>query len=230
MISRSGILVICQGQNILTLTKGQTNVFDQILEQTRKSYTPGEPIVVSILYTILKYILERDKQIIAAIEQELMTLENIPTKDRPSNFLETTFHLRKEVNQLVPSLLHLKEVIDVITSKRVPLEGFCDRHAKIFDILLDEAAYLHETSSNARDNLLSLIDLYINTTSYEMNKVMRIIAVFTSMSIIPAVLGLLGSNILGNPWDVHLWQVFAGLGLTMATGMWIFYRLGWLKW
>ena len=155
--------------------------------------------------------------------------ERIPLKERPANFLELTFHLRKEVNQIVPSLLHLKEIILVITSQRVPLEGFNADHEKIFDILADEAAYLHETASNARDNLLSLIDLYINTTSYEMNKVMRVIAVITSLGIIPAVLGLLGSNILGNPWDIQLWQVFGVVAVTMLFLGWVFYRLGWLK-
>jgi Mg2+ and Co2+ transporter CorA len=228
-ISRTGLLVICQGQNILTLSKTRNGLFKLILENTRKNHTPGEPVSVSILYSLLRYVLDKDKQITAALEKELMRLESIPVKDRPSNFLETTFYLRKEVNQLVPSLLHLKELISNISAKRVPLEGFSEKHVRIFDILLDEADYLHETASNARDNLLSLIDLYINTTSYEMNKVMRVIAVITSLSIVPAVMGLLGSNITGNPWDIQLWQVFSVLGVLMLFLGWVFYRLGWLK-
>jgi Mg2+ and Co2+ transporter CorA len=229
VINRTGLLVICQGQNIVTLSKGQTDVFNQTLKDVHRVHTPDEPIVVSILYTLLKHVLTRDRWIVTALEKELMQLESIPLNKRPADFLETTFYLRKEVNQLVPSLLHLKEVITMITSQRVPLKGFADRHAKIFDILSDEANYLHETASNARDNLLSLIDLHINTTSYEMNRVMRVIAVITSLSIIPAILGLLGSNVAGNPWDIQLWQVFVGLGTTMLAVGWVFYRLGWLK-
>jgi magnesium transporter len=229
LIDRKGILVICQGQNIITVSKTKTDIFGQITEKARKALSPEDPPSVTILYTILKYILEKDKQIIAAMEQELMLLESIPLSKRPKNFLEVAFHLRKEVNQLVPSLLHLKEVIAVITSKRVPLEGFGDRHEKIFDLLTDEATYLHENASNARDNLQSLVDLYINTTSYETNNVMRIIAVITCLGVIPAVMGLLGSNIVGNPWDIQLWQVFGLLGILMLTMGWIFYRMGWLK-
>jgi Mg2+ and Co2+ transporter CorA len=228
-ITRSGLLIVCKGQNIITMTKNKTDSFMQILEKARKIYRPEEPMAVVVLYTIMKYIIEKDKQIIAALEQELISIENTPQKEWPDDFLETTFYLRKEVNQLVPALLHLKEIITVITSKRVPLDGFNEKYENIFDVLSDEAAYLHETASNARDSLLSLIDLYINTTSYETNKVMRVIAVITSMSIIPAVMGLLGSNILGNPWDIQLWQVFAVLGILMLAMGWIFYRLGWLK-
>jgi Mg2+ and Co2+ transporter CorA len=223
-------MVICQGQNIISMSKGRLEFFNHVVERAKKIHTPQEPLAVSILYGLLRYLLEKDKQIIAAIERELMALESIPVRERPSDFLEKTFYLRKEVNQLVPSLLHLKEIISVITSRRVPLEGFSERHEKIFDILADEASYLHETASNARENLLSLIDLHINTTSYEINRVMRLIAVITSLSIIPAIMGLLGSNLIGNPWDIHLWQVFAVLGILMAAMGWIFYRLGWLKW
>jgi len=228
-VSRAGLLVICYGQNIITISKQKTSLFDQILEKAKKYHNPQEPLVVSILYSVLKYVLEKDEKITATVEQEVVRLEDIPLKERPSDFLETTFNLKKEVNQLVPSLLHLKEIASVITSKRVPLEGFSERHERLFDILLDEATYLHETAQDARENLLSLIDLYINTTSYEMNKVMRVIAVITCLGIIPAVMGLLGSNLIGNPWGIHLWEVFVVVAVTMMGMGWVFYRLGWLK-
>jgi Mg2+ and Co2+ transporter CorA len=230
LINRTGLLIICKGQNILTVSKNRTDFFRQIIEEAKKIHTPEDPVDVTILYTILKHILEKDKKIITALEKELMSLESIPLNKRPDNFLETAFHLRKEVNQLVPSLLHMKEIISVITSKRVPLEGFNEKHEKIFDILEDESAYLHETASNVRDNLQSLVDLYINTTSFEMNKVMRLIAVITSLGIIPAIiLGALGTNLIDNPWNINLWQVFSFVIVLMLMMGWIFYRLGWMK-
>lgn len=229
IIDRKGILVVCQEQNIVTISRIKNAIFKQITRQAQKALNPDDPLVVTILYTILKYILEKDKQIIAALEQRLMILESIPLNKRPANFLEVTFHLRKDVNQIVPSLLHLKEVISVITTKQVPLEVFCEKHEKIFDILIDESVYLHETASSARDNLQSLVDLYINTNSFQTNQVMRIIAVITSLGIIPALMGLLGSNIAGNPWDIQLWQVFGLIAFIVLAMIWIFYRMGWLK-
>jgi Mg2+ and Co2+ transporter CorA len=228
-VDRAGLLVVCYGHNIITMSRQKTSSFSQILEKAKKYHDPQDPLLISILYGVLKYILEKDKQIIATLEQELLRLENIPLNERPPDFLETTFHLKREVNQIVPALLHLKEIMTVITSKRVPLEGFNERHERLFDVLMDEATYLHETAQDARDNLLSLIDLYINTTSYEMNKVMRVIAVITVMGIIPAMMGLLGSNIIGNPWGVHLWEVVIGVAFVMTGMAWVFYRLGWLK-
>jgi Mg2+ and Co2+ transporter CorA len=229
VVNRFGLLVICWGDNIITLSKANNNFFSDMLEKAEKYHTADEPLVVSVLYTILKYTLEKDKLIIRALEQEILKLESIPLKERPSDFLENTFHLKKEVNQLVPSLLHKREITSMITSKRVPLEGFVEKHERLFDILTDEATYLQETAENARENLLSLIDLYINTTSFELNKVMRIIAVITCLGIIPALGGLFGSNILGNPWPIELWQLFGIIVVLELILAWVFYRLGWLK-
>jgi Mg2+ and Co2+ transporter CorA len=228
-VNRASLLLICSRQNIITLSKTETGLFSLLLERARKFYDQGEPLVVSVLYSIIKYTLEKDSQVINALEHELMLLEGVNLKERPAGFLENTFYLKKEVNQLVPSLLHMKEIAAMITSKRVPLEGFQDKHERLFDILADEATYLKETAENARDNLLSLIDLYINTSSFELNKVMRLIAVITSLGIIPALAGLFGSNILGNPWNIQLWQLFGGLVVLMLCASWVFYRLGWLK-
>ena len=231
MVSRDGFLVICQGQNIMTLSKSQTRIFNPILEKAKRIHSAEEPLVVTILYTLFRHILDKDKQIVTSLEQELVRLESISFKDSPSDFLEVTFNLRKEVNQVVPSLMHLKEIISEISTKRVPLEGFDEKHEKVFDILKDEASYLHENAVNVRDNLESLIELYINTTSHQMNRVMRLIAVLTCLGIIPAIIfGALGTNVSGNPWGIQLWQVFTIPLLLMLVLGWIFYRLGWLKW
>jgi Mg2+ and Co2+ transporter CorA len=227
--SLNDLLVICHGNDIITISRTQTELFKKLYERAKKIHNADEPLAVSILYTILKYMIEENKRVISIVERELMKYENSPIKERPSNFLETTFALRKEINQLITSLLHFKEIIAEITSKSVPLEGFTERHEKKFQVLQDEIAYVYESASFARDSLIYLVDLYMNTTAYETNKVMRIIAVITCLGILPAIFGLLGSNIAGNPWNIELWQVFLTLGGLMFVFGFIFYKLGWFK-
>jgi len=99
-IKRDGILVICQGQNIVTLSKSPTRLFSLILEKARKIHTPQEPAVVSILYTLLRHILDKDKQVISALEQALIALESIPFEKSPSNFLEVTLTSAKRSTSL----------------------------------------------------------------------------------------------------------------------------------
>ena len=229
-VSRTGLLVICLGQNIVTVSRQKTDIFTRTLERARSQRSAGDSLVVSILYAVLKEVLDRDEQIISALEHELLRLEGTPFKKLPPDFLETTFHLRKEINQLVPSLRHLREIMTAVASGRLPLEGFDRRDEKIYESLRDRAVYLHETAQNARENLISLIDLYINTTSYQINRVMRVIAVITSLAVVPALIGgLMGMNLIGMPWNMHLWQVVVFVAVVMMSMGWVFYRLGWLK-
>jgi len=230
VISRTGLLIVCSGTNILTISKQRSDIFDDVLRGAREQFPPGQPLVVSILYSLLDHIIQRYKHVIGEVERELLRLENIPKGETPRDFLETTFQLKKEVNRLVSTLLHLKEVFTVITNRRVPLEGFDKSHGELFDILADETVYLHETALNSKDDLNSLIELHINTTSYEMNKVMRVIAVITCLAVIPTLIGgMFGMNIMGVNWPIMLWQVLTMTLAAMAGVAYIFYKLGWFK-
>ena len=67
-------------------------------------------------------------------------------------------------------------------------------------------------------------------TSYEMNKVMRVIAVITCLALIPSLVsGLLGMNVLGVPIPVHVWQIVSMTFIMMGCVAWIFYKLGWMR-
>jgi len=100
----------------------------------------------------------------------------------------------------------------------------------VFDALADETAYLHETAGNTREGLLSLIDARINAVSYEMNRAMRVIAVFSALVLIPTLIGqTLGTNILGAPFTLYLWEVTAWTIISLLVVGWIFYRPGWLR-
>jgi Mg2+ and Co2+ transporter CorA len=216
--------------NIMTISKGRSDIFEEVLKRARGQFPSGQPLLVSILYSILDHIIHKYKLIIGEMEHELLRLENIPKDETPRDFLETTFQLKKEVNRLVSSLLHLKEVLTVIMNRRVPLEGFDTSHEELFDILADETVYLHETAQNSKDDLSSLIELHINTTSYEMNKVMRVIAVITCLAVIPTLIGgMFGMNILGANWPVRLWQVVTMTLAAMIGVAYIFFKMGWFK-
>ena len=68
-------------------------------------------------------------------------------------------------------------------------------------MLQDEVSYLNEIADDLVGNLRSTIDLYINQTGFETNRILKILAVITSMAVIPsAVGGLLGMNLLDVPY------------------------------
>jgi Mg2+ and Co2+ transporter CorA len=75
-----------------------------------------------------------------------------------------------------------------------------------------------------------MVDFYLNTTSFSMNRVMKILAVLTALTMVPAIVGgLLGMNLIDNPWPATLLQMVTIVGLVMVLTAWVYFNLGWLK-
>jgi Mg2+ and Co2+ transporter CorA len=96
--------------------------------------------------------------------------------------------------------------------------------------LAEEADYLHDIVVNVRESLLSLIDLHINVAAHETNRFMRLVAIVTTLGLIPAVIGgLFGMNVADAPWPVTLGQIaFVTLFLILGV-LYTFMAKGWLR-
>lgn len=228
-ISRSGIIVICNGTKIFTISRHSSDLCTHVLNrinQTRHNQTFMAPV----LYGIFEHTLEEYKQILGEIEIELIKINSTTRSKLPKDFLERIYMLDKEVSRLVSNLIHFKDVIGIIITKKVPLEGFDKNAEEAFQVLQDNAGYLNEIAHDTIDNLRSTIDLYINQTSFETNRILKVLAVITAISVIPsAVGGLMGMNLLDVPFGAYLWQVCFIIGVAMTFAVYMFYKLGWLK-
>jgi Mg2+ and Co2+ transporter CorA len=232
-IKRTGIMVVCANNKIITISREPTDLFETVLEGARKR-AKGNPSIIIVLYEIFNYIIQKYRTITSDIELVLLHMERIVKPTDSTAFLERTFNFKKEVTQVASNLHHLNEVIRLISSKRVPLQGFDKSWDDAFNVLADEASFLNESADNGKDSILSIIDLHLNRTSYETNKVMRVLAVITALAIIPAVItGMLGENLLdlmgGQYFHAYLWQVIIVVALGMVIVLYVFSKLGWLK-
>jgi Mg2+ and Co2+ transporter CorA len=101
---------------------------------------------------------------------------------------------------------------------------------EMFGVLREEAEYQYDTLGNVKESLISLIELHINTVSLDMNRTMRLLAVITALSLIPAIIGgMLGENLVDQPYNVKLWEVFLVVLSMMGLGFYAFWRKGWLR-
>jgi len=89
---------------------------------------------------------------------------------------------------------------------------------------------LYDNADHVSDSFSWMVDYYLNTTSFSMNRVMKILAVLTAMTMIPTLIGgLLGMNLIDNPWPATLLEMITVVGLLMILTAWVYYNLGWLK-
>jgi Mg2+ and Co2+ transporter CorA len=231
-ISRSGIIVISNGTKIITVSRHSVDLFDKVLQSvscSEKDDDENESFVISVLCGIFDHMLNEYRSILSEIELEVIKIGKTPRSKLPRDFLERIYQMNKEVSRLVSNLAHFKDLLSIIISKKVRLEGF-DQSPEEFQVLQDNATYLTEIADDLLENLRSIIDLYINQTSFETNKILKILAVITSISVVPSALGgLIGTNLLDIPYGAYLWQLSLVTGIIMAFMGYVFVKLGWLK-
>ncbi|MCW3999801.1 MAG: ion transporter [Candidatus Bathyarchaeota archaeon] len=229
VISRLGLIAICNGTKVITVSRHSTAILENILPSL-KQRRDIDAFAVPVLYSLLDYMLSGYRSVLSEIEIELLKISATPRSKLPKDFLERIYQLDKEVSRVVSNLLHFKDMLSVIISRKVPLAGFDEDGEEAFHVLQDSAAYLNEISHDLIENLRSIIDLYINQTSFETNRILKILAVVTSISVIPsAVSGVIGANLLDVPYGAFLWQVSFVIAICMAFAAYSFVKLGWLK-
>ena len=224
----NSFLVICANANIITVCTGASVLVERVVEE--RLAMPEEPFVVRVLYAILKRKLRDYEEIVRVLERRTAELEDAPVGKTPPRFLEETFELKKQIQQSVNNLWHFRQVLNSIQSGRVTLVNMRNASLSLFAILHGEAEYMLETLEHVKDSVISLIELHINTISFDMNRVMRVLAVITALSTIPAIIGgMLGQNLLGQPFRVTLSEIFVVVLSLMLLALYAFWRKGWLR-
>ncbi len=226
-IVKNGTLVICKGTWIYTLCTGVSDLFERVSSDVR--VFEGN-LAMSILYSILRHKMKDYEEIVRAIELKTLELEEVPVKRTTPEFLEDVFHLKKEIQSTVNNLWHFKQVLGYATARKVAIQGFGDEHIPYWNLLSAEAEYMYETAQNIRESLLSLIELHINTVSYDINRVMKVLAVITCLAVVPTIIGgLLGVNLIDVPYDLTIMEVFSLIISIMLLGLYAFYKMGWVR-
>jgi len=138
--------------------------------------------------------------------------------------------LKKELSAAQADLWRLKSVLNDLAAAGKKLPGSDGKEVEFLKQLAHDSEYLYDTVVNTREELLSLIDLHINVVSFDMNRVMRVLAVVSVLGLIPAVVGgLFGMNLIDNPWPFTLKQVSFCVVFGMVMCLYFFFVKGWLR-
>jgi len=223
------MLIICTKSRILTISTKKSELFSNINNEQKNLSLVDEEFPIRILYAILQQKINDYGDIVRRIEKKTLEFEEIPVSQTSPQFLESTFHFRKEIQNIISNLWHFKQILDHIKTNKVALNGSDGTRNPVFDSLHGDAEYIWDTANNTKESLISLIELHINTVSYDMNRVMRMIAVITCLAIVPSIIGgLLGENLVDQPYQITISEVFFLVASLMLMGLYVFYKKNWL--
>ncbi len=228
-IYRNGLLLLASDTSVVTFSRRPVLLMEKIAGRAA-SELAALPFPVRMACQFLKTVLEADETLVGRLEDELGKLEELPVRESRQQFFERTFRLKKELSAAQSDLWRLRGVLKALAESHVKLPGSGAGELPFLRELSDTAEYLYETVNNVREGVLSLIELHLNVVSFEMNRVMRVLAVVSVLGLIPAVVGgLLGMNLAGNPWPLTLPQVTFAVGTAMVTCLYFFVVKGWLR-
>ena len=128
------------------------------------------------------------------------------------------------------NLKHLGNALKHLAEKPVAIKAFPAEPRLEFSSLAEDAESLHDSIDQLLSTLSALVDFRLNVSSFQLNKVMRLLALLTALALIPTVTGgLLGMNLTESPWSISLSQVSFAIAAGMTLCLYLFAVKGWLK-
>ncbi|MCW4029648.1 MAG: hypothetical protein NWE92_08385 [Candidatus Bathyarchaeota archaeon] len=228
-IVRSGIIVINRKNKILTVSKHNVDLPDKVFRNLPKTTVEGN-VVATTLFSILMNVLNDYKALLSEVEMEVIKIGDLPKSRLPQDFLERMYRFGKEVGRVASNIVHFKEMLSLINTGNIFVERFDHKTEQAFHILQDTTQFLNEIADDVTGSLQSIIDLYINQTSFDTNRILKILAVITALAIFPSAIGgILGMNLLDVPYTAVLWQIVMVICLIMFFMGYACLKLGWLK-
>ncbi len=228
---RYSVLLVANPTGLMTVAPHAMDVPSVLLDRLPRELSPTRSLPAQLILALLRLVLDRYEEVAGTLEQELRGLEDVPIHQSQPVFFERAFCLRKELSATKSDLWRIKGILSALSEGRVPLpDRKRGEDAEELRVLCDRADYIYQTADNLREGLTSVIELHLNVVSFEMNKFMRLLAVVSVLGLVPAVVGgLLGMNLIGNPWPLTLSQVSYGvISVVLLVVYWFLVR-GWLR-
>jgi len=164
------------------------------------------------------------------LEKTAAKIEDSSFDLKPPKFLDTVFQLKKIIQKQGYNTVHLVKLFDRLLKDSSILRGATEETRASFIALRSEAKALDDLCLTIRDNTDSLIELQLNKVSFDINRVMKVLAVITCLAVVPTIIGgLLGQNLKDQPYNITIHEIFFFVISLMLIGLYIFYRKGWLR-
>ncbi len=226
-IARRGAVVILHGPKVISVTPEGLDPFERVAEALRGPAPSGTTFRGRVVEGLLQATLEDYRELLSEVALEVTQVGRTPRSRLPKDFLPRVYELQKAISRVASNLGHFRELLGRFASGRIALEEEAAAVQERFEALADEASYLADLASEATESVGTIVDVYVNQSSYDTNRILKVLAVITAVTLIPATLG----SVLGidGPYDFVFWQVSLVIVFGMVFTTYVFLKLGWLR-
>jgi magnesium transporter len=222
-------LVLC-GNTLVSFIEDSGDLFDPLRERLRKGNLKLRKSGADYLvYSMLDMIVDNYFVVLEKIGDQLQDLEfQLLDEIKPGDLAEV-HRIKKELIFLRKAIWPMREVIGLLTkSDSRFLKGNTDIYLR--DVY-DHAVHAIDTLETYRDLTSGMMDVYLNSISNRMNKVMKTLTIIATIFIpLTFIVGVYGMNFDYMP-ELHVWWAYPAVWAVMIaiTGgmLWYFKRKGW---
>ncbi len=226
---RAGLLVVGSSQNLVSMSSERLDLGLHVAPLIREAPVQA-PFLVRVMHALMKHVVSRYDRTLEVLDEDFHSFEVQSPEHTKPEFFQGAFRLRRELTALKGDLDNVRKILQAIPAGKIALSGFSNAHQTMFTLLADEVGEFHQRAEALATDTGSLIELHMNVASFEMNKVMRLLALVTMLALFPSVVGgLLGMNVEGNPWPTSLSTIAYLVGSGMFLSVYVFWAKGWFK-
>lgn len=228
-LRRVSILLVSCDHNVVVLSTESTGIENQIRKRLA-TLDDSLPRMVKATVALLAEVIRAYGEVEEHFEYRLFQLEASQGGLSDKDFLAKTFELRTDILRVRSSIKHIRRTLIDLLEGKLNIGVQAATHGSLFKGMAEDANALYDSIDEFRESLQALADLRLNVSSFQMNRVMRLLALLTSLALIPATAGgLLGMNLTDTPWPATLPQVAFGVAAGMAISLYAFAIKGWLR-
>ena len=226
VVRRDRVAVVLNQRSLLSATPGSLDLPSML----DREEVPRQAFHVSVALRILGLAGDRLQYTARRLDRRIRELEPTGAIESDRRVLQVAPALRREISAVAFDSDQLQAVIGRLADGRRTLCGVNLEGDEYLTTLKDDFESLHERFKSLKEDVQSAIELDLNLKSFEMNRFLKLLAVVSCLGLIPAVIGgMLGMNVMGNPWPMTLGQVSFLAGMSGIVVLYVFAVKGWLR-
>jgi magnesium transporter len=182
-----------------------------------------------LFYKLIDITVDNYFEVLEIIGDSIESEEDIIMSNPKNADLERIQNSKKDIIQMRKSVYPFREILNKILNSENP--AFKESNKKYFKDVQDHILQIIETTESLREMNISLKDMYLNSLSHEMNKIMKVLTIMSTFFIpLTFLVGVYGMNFQYMPeltmkyGYYTLWAVMVAIVIVLS--LW-FRRRGW---
>ncbi len=182
-----------------------------------------------LLYLLMDVVVDHYFKITDSLADKIENLEDEIAEDPKDEFLREIQNIRKDLMLLRKSLTPLRDISLVLQRRESPI--ISDEVLPFYRDLSDHIFHANELIESYRDLNAGLKDMYLNSISLRMNRIMQILTVVSTIFIpLSFLVGVYGMNFQYMPelqWKYSYFALWGSMILMVVGMLYYFKRKRW---